>query len=164
MKQFRENIIIWLFEISQKAYCKFKKKTPWNISNQELLKYPKHSFGYQLGRLLEANGFELLPKVERHDAYHLITGYGTTVQEEIALQYCCFGNGKRTPYLLAVLVLGTILLPKYISFYMKSYHYGKRANSFHHFDFKTLLHVDFEKFRTIIFTASNPFPIQPKTV
>lgn len=158
MKYIREQFIIWLFEHSQRVYCKFKKKTPWNITREQLLDYPKNTFGHHLGNLLLANDFKLIPKVERHDAYHLITGFSTSVKDEIALQYCCFGNGKRTPYLLAVLVLGTLLLPDHFLYYIKSYHYGKRANSFHHYDFKKLLEVDFETFRSMIFTRSNPFP------
>lgn len=158
MRYIREKIIIWLFEHTQKGYCKFKKKTPWNLTKEALLRYPSNTFGYHLGNLLDAHNFELIPKVERHDAYHLITGFSTSVKDEIALQYCCFGNGKRTPYLVAVLLLGTLLLPEHFLYYIKSYHYGKRANPFHQYDFKKLLHIDFETFRSMIFTKSNPFP------
>ena len=136
------------------VYCKFKKKEAWNISTASLLEMKESTFGYNLGALLHKNGFELIPKVERHDAYHLLTGFGTTVEEEIALQYCCYGNGKRTPYLYGVIVIGTLILPEYFPYYLKAYHYGKNANDFHHFDFEKILNVDFKNFQETIFTNS----------
>ncbi len=150
----RKKLIEKLFEWSQKFYLKFKKKEAWGISCNELLALPKNTFGNHLGVFLHKNGFELIGKVERHDAYHVLTGFGTKVEEEIALQYVCFGNGKRTPYLTAVLIVGTALLPEYLSFYRKSYAIGKQLNSFHHFDYKLLLTTDFENFRKVIFSKA----------
>jgi len=150
----RKKLITWLFDWTMIIYCKFKKKEAWGITTAQLLEMPSYSFGFHLGQLLDKNNFELIPKVERHEAYHLITGYSTSVADEIALQYCCFGNGKRTPYLLGVLLIGTILLPDYFSSYIKAFQIGKSANSFHHFDYKKLLSVDFENFRKIIFTQT----------
>ncbi len=147
----RKKLITRLFDWTMLLYCKFKKKAAWGITTAQLIQMPSHSLGYHLGQLLHQNGFELIPKVERHDAYHLVTGFGTTVEDEIALQYCCFGNGKRTPYLLGVLLLGTFLLPDYMTDYIKAYQLGRDANSFHHFDYKKLLTADFENFRNMIF-------------
>lgn len=73
----RKKFIYWLFEHSQRMYVNFKNKKPWGITSQELLTYSKNSFGFHLGKLLIENNFELLPKVERHDCYHLLTNYGT---------------------------------------------------------------------------------------
>lgn len=148
----RKQLINWLFENSQRIYLRFKKKEPWNITAAMLIAMPPESFGYHLGYFLKSHGFELIPKVERHDAYHLLTGFSTCVQDEIALQYLCFGNGKRTPYLLAVLCMGSLLLPEYFAYYRKAYTIGKASNSFHHFDFKTVLSVNFETFRSTIFS------------
>jgi ubiquinone biosynthesis protein Coq4 len=150
----RKKLITWLFHWTMIGYCKFKQKAAWGITTAQLLYLPSQSLGHHLGQLLHKNGFELLPKVERHDAYHLVTGYGTAVEEEIALQYCCFGNGKRTPYLYGVLLLGTFILPDYMSMYLKAYRLGHEANSFHHFDYKKLLSVNFEHFRSTIFNRS----------
>ena len=150
---YRKKIILWLFEKSQNIYTKyFKKKEPWQILRADLLKYPKNSIGKHLGDFLLENGFELIPKVERHDAYHVITGYGTNVEDEIALQYLCFGNGKRSKYLFAVVVIGTFVLPEYYKHYYKSYCIGKKANPFHHYDYKKLLEIDLFDFRRSIFS------------
>ncbi len=147
----RKKLIIWLFEQTQKMYIKFKNKKPWNLNNQQLLAFPEESFGNELGKFLQKNGFELLPKVERHDAYHLLTGYGTNVEDEIALQYVCFGNGKRSPYLFGVIFIGTLLLPDYLNYYLKSYKLGKNCNTFHHFNYKNLLNHSLKDLREIIF-------------
>lgn len=148
----RKKLIIWLFKYSQLFYIQFKKKTPWNISKQQLLSYSKETLGYKLGEFLNEHNFELLPKVERHDAYHLITGYGTKVEDEIALQFLCFGNGKRSPYLLGVLCIGSLLLPEYYSYYLKSYQLGKNCNTFHHFNYKNLLNYSFKELQNAIFS------------
>lgn len=156
----RKKFIYWLFEHSQRLYIKFKNKKPWNISTSELLTYPEDSFGFHLGTFLKTNNFELLPKVERHDCYHLLTGYGTTVEDEIALQYLCFGNGKRSMYLFGVLCLGTILLPEYYKYYYKSYQLGKNCNPFHQFNYKNLLHFSFQEIREAIFNKQQILQIQ----
>jgi ubiquinone biosynthesis protein Coq4 len=151
----RKKLIHWLFEISKQAYTKWFKKNhiPWQITVEELLLYPKASFGYELGCFLEKNQFQLLPKVEKHDAYLTLTGYGTRVEEEITLQYLCLGNGKNSPYMYGAIILGTLILPEYISFYWEAYSKGLKANTFHHYDYEKLLTVNFEKFKTFIFQS-----------
>lgn len=156
----RKKFIYWLFEHSQRMYIKFKNKQPWGITSQELLTYSKDTFGYHLGKLLQVNNFELLPKVERHDCYHLLTGYGTSVEDEVALQYVCFGNGKRSPYLLGVLLIGTIILPEYYKYYIKSYKLGKNCNKFHQFKYENLLHFSFQEIREAIFNTQQILQIQ----
>ena len=147
----QKKIIFWLFEHSQRVYTKFKNKKSWNLSRQQLLEFPEDSFGNELGLFLQKHGFELLPKVERHDAYHLLIGYDTKVADEIALQYVCFGNGKRSPYLLGVMLIGTLLLPEYSNYYLKSYKLGKNFNQFYHFEYKNLLSHSLQELREIIF-------------
>ncbi|GAA4292496.1 Coq4 family protein [Aestuariibaculum suncheonense] len=151
----RKNLIEWLFNISQKVYTNmFKHHKPWGITKQDLLTYPDESIGNHLGLFLEKNNFELIAKVERHDAYHTITGYGTHVEDEIALQCLCFGNGKRSIYLYGAMILGIIILPDYFPYYYKSYKLGRTANPFHHYDYKKLLHVNIHDFREVIFSKS----------
>lgn len=156
----RKRLIFWLFEKSQKVYTSmFKSHKAWDITKNQLLKLPENTLGYALGTFLNINGFELLPKVERHDAYHVISGYSTKVEDEIALQCLCFGNGKRSLYLLGAIILGVIILPDYYKYYYKSYLIGKRAHSFHHYDYKRLLLIDLNEFRSIIFTKEQQYEL-----
>lgn len=153
MRKLRKKLIEWLFDKSQKIYTNmFKNHEPWGIYRAELLTYPIDSIGRHLGEFLERNGFELIAKVERHDAYHTITGYVTNVEDEIALQCLCFGNGKRSPYLYGAIILGVMILPDYFGYYYRSYQIGKNANPFHHFDYKKLLKVEINEFRRAIFS------------
>ena len=117
-----------------------------------MLQFPTETFGFHLGEFLQQNNFQLIPKVERHDAYHTLTNYGTRVEEEIGLQYLCMGNGKKSPYMYGAILLGTFILPEYFGFYVKSFLVGKEANPFHHFDFEQVLHLDYFQFKSMIFS------------
>ena len=155
IKSMRKQLIIWLFEHSQRIYTSlFKNHESWNITKADLLNLPQPTFGRHLGEFLDKNNFELIPKVERHDCYHVLCGYSTKVEDEIALQCLCYGNGKRSPYLYGAIILGVAILPDYYKYYYKSYKTGKRANPFHHFDYKKLLNVSIEDFRAAIFPKS----------
>ncbi|MCB0383706.1 MAG: hypothetical protein KDD05_10555 [Psychroserpens sp.] len=158
MKRFRKKLIEYLFEYSQNVYTSlFKHHEAWGISKNELLSYPEPSFGKHLGVFLDANNFELIAKVERHDAYHTLTGFGTKVEDEIALQCLCYGNGKRSIYLYGAIILGVIILPDYYRYYYQSYTIGKNANTFHHYDYKQLLHIDIDRFRKAIFSEEQRY-------
>jgi ubiquinone biosynthesis protein Coq4 len=142
-----------MFEHSQRIYTSlFKNHQPWRVSKADLLTFPKSTFGRHLGEFLDENNFELIPKVERHDCYHVLCGYSTKVEDEIALQCLCFGNGKRSPYLYGAIILGIAILPDYYKYYYKSFKTGKAANAFHHFDYQKLLNVSISDFRDAIFT------------
>ena len=155
MKHLRKSFIAWLFDQSQNVYTKmFKHHEPWGVDRAELLTYPENSLGKHLGVFLQTHNFELISKVERHDAYHTLTGLGTQVEDEIALQCLCFGNGKRSPYLYGAMILGILILPDYLEYYYKSYRIGKNAHPFHHFDYKKLLKVNIHDFRHAIFSTS----------
>lgn len=153
MRALRKQLINWLFEVSSKIYTRiYKNQKPWQITKSDLLSYSKNSLGYRLGLFLDKNNFELIPKVERHDCYHVLTGYSTKVEDEIALQYLSLANGKRSPYLYGVVILGTIILPDYFAYYLQSYKIGKEANVFHNLDFKSLLKVNINTIRQAIFS------------
>ncbi len=149
----RKQLIVYLFQLSEKCYTRLfkKKKQARNITRSELLVYPENSFGQYLGVFLKENNFELIPKVERHDAYQVLAGYGTEVEDEIALQYVCFGNGKRSPYLFGVMILGTLLLPDYLSYYLRSFRIGRNTNVLYNRDFSKMLHTALDEMRLAIF-------------
>lgn len=160
----RKQLIIWLFDNTQRMYTSiFKKHESWKITKTELLKMPKPTFGRHLGEFLDTNNFELIPKVERHDCYHVLCGYSTKVEDEIALQCLCYGNGKRSPYLYGAILLGVAILPDYYKYYYNSYNIGKRANPFHHFNYRKLLNVSIEDFKSAIFLKSELHYLNLKT-
>lgn len=147
----RKKFLTKLYLYSQNLYTTLFKRSPaWNLKREDLLKYPANSLGHHLGAFLEKHGFELIPKVEQHDIYHLLTGYGTSVEEEIALQYLCLGNGKSSLYLFGSIVIGTLILPEYFKLYREAYQKGQGLASFHHFKYRTMLEVDFTSFQQMI--------------
>lgn len=151
--KYRKQFIAWLFAKSGKLYGNlFVNRKPWGIKKAELADYPEHSFGKHLGNFLYENNFELIPKGERHDAYHTLTGYNTKVEDEIALQYLCIGNGKRSLYAIGAAFVGSIVLPEYYEYYFKSFRIGKNANAFYHYNYKKLLQISIHDLRAAIFS------------
>ena len=162
----RKKLITWLFYQSQTHYTRIFKSavTPWSVTKQDLLAYPVPSLGSHLGVFLERNGFELIPKVEQHDVFHMLTGYGTKVEDEIALQYLCLGNGKRSLYLIGAITLGTLILPEYIHYYYQSYQKGRRANPFYHYDYQNLLQINFREFQRNVFYSHDHEDVRAENV
>jgi ubiquinone biosynthesis protein Coq4 len=156
MKELREKLIAWLFHISITPYAiVFKrKKQSWGLTATDLLTYPKYSLGHETGLFLTTNSFELMDRLEAHDTYHVITGYGTDVPNEIAQQYFLFGNGKRTTYVIGVLLLSILLLPDNIAQYLDAYKRGTASNPIHHLDMKSLLNTPVEDIKSFIFNHS----------
>ncbi|WP_394747072.1 Coq4 family protein [Spongiimicrobium salis] len=136
----RDRLLEYLYEWSKKPYQKFLKHgQAWSISVTELLHYPHHSLGFHLGCFLIKYHFELQPKLENHDVFHVLTGTGISVPEEIGMQYYLFGNGKRSLYLFTVIFMGTLLFPDHFSRFRRAYRKGKSALKFHQIDFSKLL-------------------------
>ncbi|MEL7144718.1 MAG: Coq4 family protein [Bacteroidota bacterium] len=153
----REKICVLLFEKSKLPYARIfkRQKTPWNLSVENLLLMNQQTLGHSLGQFLSRNHFSLIPRLERHDAYHVLTGYGTEVKDEIALQFLCFGNGKRSKYLWMVMTVGTLLNPEYWSYFKQSYVRGKRARQFYHWDFKDYLQRDLASLQKWVFDGND---------
>jgi ubiquinone biosynthesis protein Coq4 len=90
--------------------------------------------------LLKYN-FDIQPKLEDHDVIHVLTNTGISVVEEIAMQYYLFGNGKRSLYLLLVIMSGTMFYPTKLSYFRKEFRKGKRAHQFYGLDFLNMLSI-----------------------
>jgi ubiquinone biosynthesis protein Coq4 len=123
----REKLCAWMFEKSKTPYAFIfkRKRIAWPYTSVELLRFPEGTLGKAVGEFLKKNKFELIPKLESHDVYHVLTDMDTTVKDEIAMQFLMIGNGKRSIYMFITIMLGFILLPEYISHYRTSYKRGK---------------------------------------
>lgn len=154
MKKLRTKFIVWMYHQTQQVYRQFfkKHKREWQFSEEQLLAFEKDSLGRRLGEFYQHYGFRMIPKMENHDVYHLLTGYGTQVKDEIAMQYLLFGNGKRSAYLLGVLALGTLVFPEHILDFRKAYFKGKKMRKFHNLDFESLLWQNFTHLQNFIKT------------
>jgi len=151
----RAFIIETLYEYSKRPYQKwFKKEEPWDLTPNILIQYPQRSLGFHLGCFLLKHDFTLQAKLENHDVFHVLTNTGISVPEEIAMQYYLFGNGKRSIYLLLVILSGIMFYPDYISLFYRAYQKGKKAFQFYTLDFKKLLDQPLQKLKTTFLISS----------
>lgn len=144
----RAVILEKLYDWSVAPYQYFKKNEAWQYNAEQLKGYPKNSLGYHMGEFLIANSFQLQEKLESHDVFHVLTGTGITVPEEISMQFYLLGNGKRSLYLFTVICIGTILYPECWRYFKSKYTFGKSALAFHQLDFQKLLHQPIHRIKS----------------
>ncbi|WP_282179255.1 hypothetical protein [Maribacter stanieri] len=144
----REAILEKLYDWSVTPYQYFKKNEAWQYNAEELKEYPSNSLGYHMGEFLVANNFQLQEKLESHDVFHVLTNTGTSVPEEISMQFYLMGNGKRSLYLFTVILIGSILYPEYWRFFKLKYTCGKSALPFHQLEFQKLLHQPIQRIKS----------------
>lgn len=136
----RTVILESLYELSKQPYQRYlKKNESWKITINELIRFPENSLGFHLGCFLLKHSFEMQPKLESHDVFHVLTGTGTSVPEEISMQFYLLGNGKRSLYLFIVILLGALLYPDYHHLFIRTFRRGRKALPFHHLDFSKML-------------------------
>lgn len=117
----------------------FKKSIAWDISKKDLLLYPQESLGFHLGCFLIKYDFNIQPSLEEHDIYHVLTNTGTTVKDEIDMQFYLLGNGKRSPFVFIVISTGLLFYPFNLRSFIRSYKKGKQAHQFYYLDFYKML-------------------------
>ncbi len=138
----RDLIIEKMYEWSKKPYQKFfKKNEPWNVTPKELIQYPQESLGFHMGCFLLKYNFEMQPKLEDHDVFHVLTNTGVSVIEEIGMQYYLLGNGKKSAYLYMVIFMGTLFYPNRFDTFLDYYKRGQNAHHFYDLAFEKMLHL-----------------------
>lgn len=126
--------------MTKKPYQKyFKKSIPWNVKPDELIGYDEQSLGYHYGNFILKNNFQMQSKLEDHDVFHVLTNIGTTVSEEIAMQHFLLGNGKKSLYLVLVILSGTAFYPTHYKHFYECYQKGKKAHRLYDLEFQKLL-------------------------
>ncbi len=143
----REKFCAGLFEISKGPYrFLFKRKNrPWELSADDLCNYPENSLGHEVGLFLKKNQFELIPKLESHDVYHVICQMDTSVRDEIGMQYLLMGNGKKSTYQKLTVVLGFCLLPEYYTYFKFCYKKGQQMRPVYQLDLYDSLNLDYQE-------------------
>lgn len=145
----RALLIEKLYDWSKIPYQKWLKKSmPWPVDQDALLDFPKDSLGFHLGRFLQSHNFDIQPKLEDHDVFHVLTATGVTVPEEIGMQFYLFGNGKRSLYQFSVMCIGSLLYPDKWAYFIRQWRRGKNALCFHQLDFLKLLDLPVSQLRT----------------
>ena len=138
----RDLFIEKMYELSKKPYQKFfKKGNAWDVKVNQLIQLPDDSLGFHLGCFLLKYNFEIQPKLEDHDVIHVLTNTGISVIDEIGMQYYLYGNGKRSLYLMMVIISGTLYYPTRFSYFKQQYQIGKQAHEFYRLDFLNMLSI-----------------------
>jgi ubiquinone biosynthesis protein Coq4 len=146
MKDFSIELI---YKTIKKPYqMAFKKNTAWSLTLDDYLACPPESLGHTLGLFIKKNGYAIQPQLEEHDVYHVLTKSGTTVKEEIKMQWYLLGNGKRSPFVFMVLS-ATVFYATFYAEFIQAYKKGKKAHHFHSLDFSKLLPYPLQ---TLLFT------------
>ncbi len=145
---FRDKILERLFYISPYPYRTFiKTNKKWSITKSDLLQYKEGSIGNELGKFLDKHNFDLLAKAEKHDIFHIITNFSTDVVDEVAMQFYLYGNGKRSLYLVFVILIGSIFYLDKLSYFKASFYRGKENQAIHNFNFYNNLDMDLSVFK-----------------
>ncbi len=143
--KFRTQLLQWLVNFTAPIYLNLvkKNKAPWKYSKDDLANFPSGSLGKELFLFLEQRKFDLIPKAERHDIFHLLTGYDTTPEEETKMQFWLLGNGKWTPYTIGTCIIGFFLIPEYSKSFFAAYKKGCASISISDWRFEPLLYMNF---------------------
>ena len=148
----REKILLWLLGEVIPIHAKFyTKRKPWGLRTQNLLFYPENTLGKELGNFLLSEKLQPIPRVERHDAFHILLDFDTHVNNEAAMQFFLIGNGKISPFTLGTAVFAGLMLPEQWRNFRKQYNRGKKARNISKWDFQELLTENFEDLKKIIF-------------
>ncbi|AWM15176.1 hypothetical protein DI487_15790 [Flavobacterium sediminis] len=137
----KDKIIEFFYKMIKIPYqLLFKRVKPWGISVESLLLFDAGTLGNDLGLFFKNNAFEVQDSLEEHDVFHVLTTIGTTVKEEVDLQFYLLGNGKRSPFTLLVILTGIVFYPIHYNSFRNCYKRGKNAYLFYDLEFYKLLH------------------------
>ena len=153
----REKFILFLFENSKNMYRYiFKRKIKaWEINLDYLLQLEKDTLGNDLAMFLIKNNFKLEAKLEKHDIYHVLTGYPTTVLGEISLSSFNIGTGKRSLYTFLVAIVGAFIMLENMKIFIKAFKKGKSAKNYTKWQFEYLLKEKTQDLQKLLFNNIN---------
>lgn len=141
----RERLMRWLVKTLHGLYrfANYRRSAAWNLTIADLQQLPPASTGRALATFLQQHDFALMPKFESHDLFHVLLGYGVTVVDEVRMQCCLAGSGRRTAPTLAVIAVGVVFYPEYGKDFWRHYQRGKTLVNFSYLDFQTRLNQPF---------------------
>src|SRR6478609_5753656 len=84
----RELLLLFLLGRVMPVHARlYGKRQPWNLTMEDLVLYPDGSLGKELGIFLRNEELQPVPKVERHDAFHILLDFTTHINDEAAMQF-----------------------------------------------------------------------------
>ena len=136
----RDTISRGLVNLLQDAYLYLRKdRKPWVTTKEDLKMMPDGSLGKDVYLFITTNEFELIPKAEFHDVYHVLLQYGTSIKHESMLQCALVGNGRSTLPSLVCTMVSVVFFPEHWGDFYKAYKRGRNAKVFHNWNFERML-------------------------
>lgn len=137
----KDKIIEFMYRTIKIPYSIFfKNNEPWGVTVGSLLENETGSLGYDLGQFLAKNNYQVQDSLEEHDVFHVLTKIGTSVKEEVDMQFYLLGNGKKSPFVFLVIATGVLFYPNHYKSFISCYKRGKMAHQFYDLDFFKILH------------------------
>jgi ubiquinone biosynthesis protein Coq4 len=149
---FRERMLLWLLGNVVPFHAKvYRKRKVWGLRRQDLLQYAEGTLGKELGLFLERESLEPIARIERHDAFHILLGFTTSLEDEAAMQFFLIGNGKISPFTLATTIFTAVAMPDKWGYFYKEFKRGSEAKCIAKWDFSILLDEPFLDVKALIF-------------
>ena len=137
----KDTVIEFMYKTIKIPYSYFfKNNEPWGVTVSSLLQNETGTLGHDLGQFLSINNYQVQDSLEEHDVFHVLTKIGTTVKEEIDMQFYLSGNGKKSSFGFIVISTGIFFYPNHYKSFIHCYKRGKNAYQFYDLDFHKLLH------------------------
>lgn len=148
----REKLVLLILEKGAPLHYHFcSRRKPWGLNSVQLLQFPDGSLGHELGLFYKSQGFEPIPKAERHDVFHVLLGYTTEVPDEAAMQFFLWGNGKASLFTVGTALVSATLFPFQWKRYISEFKKGKACSNISNWDFKALLSENTNALKSKIF-------------
>lgn len=149
---FRERALLWLLGNVVPAHAKVYSRRPiWGLTRADMLRYPAGTLGHELGLFLKRESLQPVDRIERHDAFHILLGFSTSLEDEAAMQFFLVGNGKRSPFTLATAAFTTLVMPDKWGRFLHEFRRGRQARSIAKWNFLLLLDEPFLEMKALIF-------------
>ncbi|HNF71143.1 MAG TPA: hypothetical protein PLP34_01950 [Chitinophagaceae bacterium] len=148
----RERLTVYLLHRAILAHSLFhKNRKPWGLQTRDLLCYPSNSLGRALGEFLLQEQLEPIPKLERHDVFHVLLDYDTGMRDEAGLYFFLFGNGKKSLFSIGTILFAAMMFPEHWFYMYRQYKRGQQAFPILKLKFKHFLRYEASDLKNLIF-------------
>lgn len=152
---FRERMLLWLLGNVVPVHARFyKRRQPWGLRRDDMLQHNPGTLGHELGLFLQRESLQPVDRIERHDAFHILLGFSTHINEEAAMQFFLIGNGKISPFTVGTALFTLLVMPDKWSYFRLQYKRGRSVRSIAKWNFLLLLDENFEAIKEVIFTGT----------
>lgn len=149
---FRERALLWLLDNVVAVHAKVYSRRPvWGLLREDMLGYPIGTLGHELGRFLTHERLQPVDRIERHDAFHILLDFSTSLQDEAAMQFFLVANGKISPFTLATAAFTLLVMPDKWGLFRQAFRRGRKARSIANWNFLPLLDEPFADVKAVIF-------------